>query len=329
MNKCKSRLSKTNLSTKDQELVDNFVLKMDQTFLAASPEAEDIIRKDRLRDELQKEEDLSFLKSMREDRLASIAGGDKVYQKRVDKKIAREEIEKLKREKYEEGKLAHKVQLEDNIEENNEVNEDVSDDKFEGDVKSKKQKKRESKRPDTVSIEVPRNIVQVLAPTASRYEVSHTALASILLQTVSVGGGDISSLPLSRRQVERNSKVSIQEYASEVREAFIVASRDKLFICHFDGKQLEDFTGGVKSTKERMTVAVSSPDMEHPQVLGSIALRGQTGDDIYGGVFSLLQEYQISDKVIGLSFDTTASNTGPARGACIRIEHSLNKLGLS
>ena len=46
----------------------------------------------------------------------------------------------------------------------------------------------------------------------------------------------------------------------------VLQAKDKFFVCHFDGKQLEEFTMGVKATKERMTVAVSSPDMEHPQV---------------------------------------------------------------
>ena len=191
--------------------------------------------------------------------------------------------------------------------------------------KSNKQKKRENRRAENVPIKVPKNIVQVLAPTASIYNVSHTALSSILLQTVAAGGGDISSLPLSRRQVERNSKISVTEYASGVREAFIAAAKDKFFVCHFDGKQLEEFTMGVKAKKERMTVVVSSPDMEHPQILGSLSLNGQTGEDIFGGVSTLLELYEISDRIIALSFDTTASNTGPGLGACIRLEKQLQK----
>ena len=125
--------------------------------------------------------------------------------------------------------------------------------------------------------------------------------------------------------MERNSKVSVTQYASGVREAFVLAARGKKFICHFDGKQLLEFTMGVKATKERMTVVVSSPDMEHPQVLGSMPLDGQTGEDISGGVLYLLQLYQIEDNIVGLSFDTTASNTGPAMGACIRLETHLSR----
>ena len=324
MNKLRTRLSKATLSPKDQILVDNFVHKMNQTFLAAIPNAEEIIMKDKLRDSQQKEEDICFLKSMKEDRVASVSGVDKVYQKRVDDKTVRLDNEKVRLEKYKEGKKA-KDREENNNDEDKDIDEDDSDDDFVPEDKSKKQKKRESRRADTVTIQLPRNIVQVLAPTASRYDVSHTALSSLLLQTVAAGGGDIDSLPLSRRQVERNSKVSVTEYAAGVREAFVISARGKKFICHFDGKQLLEFTMGVKATKERMTVAVSSPDMQHPQVLGSMPLDGQTGEDISGGVLYLLKLYQIDDKIVGLSFDTTASNTGPAIGACIRLETHLSK----
>ena len=324
INKKKSRLSKANLSTKDQELVDNFVTKLNQTFMAASPDAEEIIMKDKLRDSKQKEEDISFLRSMKKDRVGTVACLDKVYQKRFEDKKERQEREIRKQEKYQESKSVTEKELDVNG--NEEDFEYGNDDKDYVEASmSNKQRKRERKIPEKVAIEVPRNIVQVLAPTCSRYKVSHTALSSILLQTVSVGGGDINSLPLSRRQVERNSKVSVEEYASEVREAFVLEAKSKLFVCHFDGKQLADYTDGVKRTKERMTVVVSSPDLEHPHVLGSIALGGQTGEEIADGVLSLWEEYQICDRIIGLSFDTTASNTGPSRGACVRLERELGK----
>ena len=108
----------------------------------------------------------------------------------------------------------------------------VSDDEADEDFLKRKEK---NKKKDTVMIEVPRDIVKILAPTASRYDVSSTALSSILLQTVSAGGGDINSLPLSRRQVERSSNVSISQQASSIKEIFKNIAKNMFFICHFDG----------------------------------------------------------------------------------------------
>ena len=61
-----------------------------------------------------------------------------------------------------------------------------------------------------------------------RYDVSSTALTTLLLKTVSAGGGDIDKLPLSRRQVERTTKKSISNYADDVKEAFKDYAKDKL-----------------------------------------------------------------------------------------------------
>ena len=82
--------------------MEGFKKNMNDTFLITDRNAEELISKDKMRDRQQKEEDIAFLTSMKEDRIAS---------------------------------------------------------------------------------------------------VSSTALSSILLQTVSVGGGSIDTLPLSRRQV--------------------------------------------------------------------------------------------------------------------------------
>ena len=104
-------------------------------------------------------------------------------------------------------------------------------------------------------IEVPKNVIHILSSTASRYNISSTALFSILLQTVSAGGGDISSLPLSRRQVERSTKASITETSMTIREKFKDTAKDIFLVYHFDGKQLAEFTEGIKSKKE--TVCLS------------------------------------------------------------------------
>ena len=46
---------------------------MSETFLITDSIAEELIRNDRLRNDEQKNEDIEFLKSMKEDRIASVA----------------------------------------------------------------------------------------------------------------------------------------------------------------------------------------------------------------------------------------------------------------
>ena len=55
-----------------------------------------------------------------------------------------------------------------------------------------------------------------------------------------------------------------------------------------------------------------------------IAIDG-TGREVAATILCLLETYQIADKIIALSFDTTASNSGMISGACIIIEQSLGR----
>ena len=42
-------------------------------------------------------------------------------------------------------------------------------------------------------------------------------------------------------------------------------------------------------------------------------------------VIEALDEWDLTDKVVGMSFDTTASKTGRKQGACLLIEQKLEK----
>ena len=95
INKHRSRLSKPNLTTKQEEMVETFKTKMNSTFMITDDNAEETIAYDRLRDKQQVAEDLAFLKSM-EDRIASVSSEDWVYQERVYDKLKREEDEMRK-----------------------------------------------------------------------------------------------------------------------------------------------------------------------------------------------------------------------------------------
>lgn len=318
INKKSSRLKLPNLSLNQQNLVENFQLRMSQTFLITDKNAEEMIVKDRLRNDQQKEEDIAFLKSMKEDRKASVSTVDIQYQRKVENKIRRQELEQS-RLVEEKTRKERSLETQENISEEGVEESSGEDDLV--DINENKRKKKET----SVTIEVPKNIVELLAPTANRYDVSSTALSTLLLQTVAAGGGNIDCLPLSRRQVERSSKKSIHEHAENVKESFKDKSKDKFFVCHFDGKQLKEFTGGIKATKERLSVLVSSPDLDHVQVLGAVGLDSQTGEAVFTGVLNLLEEFGLTNRIIGMSFDTTASNTGKHQGACARLETDLGR----
>ena len=54
-------------------------------------------------------------------------------------------------------------------------------------------------------------------------------------------------------------------------------------------------------------------------------MRAGTGKHIAQTTFDILSDWNMQDKVIGISFDTTAANTELKNGACILIEKQMGK----
>jgi len=93
-------------------------------------------------------------------------------------------------------------------------------------------------------------------------------------------------------------------------------------VVHMDGKLLPAISG--KPEKEdRLAVLVTGRNME--KLLGVPAMRAGTGENIAQTTFDTLSDWNIQDKVIGMSFDTTAANTGLKNGACVLIEKKMGK----
>lgn len=67
------------------------------------------------------------------------------------------------------------------------------------------------------------------------------------------------------------------------------------------------------------------PTLSTPKLLGIPVIQDSTGSSQHNAVVQLLGEWDILDKVIGLVFDTTSSNTGRFKGSATAIETTLKK----
>lgn len=90
-------------------------------------------------------------------------------------------------------------------------------------------------------------------------------------------------------------------------------------IAHFDGKIMQDLTG--RSKVDRIAVLVSFSGTT--KFLGAPKIDSSSGENIAAVVYQRLQQWNIVDKVKGLSFDTTASNTGINAGAVALLENKM------
>jgi len=92
-------------------------------------------------------------------------------------------------------------------------------------------------------------------------------------------------------------------------------------VIHWDGKLLPDLT--VHESVDRLPVVATGNRVQ--QLLGVPKPASGTGQAMAAAVCEILQAWSLTDKVAGMCFNTTASNTGRKNGACPLIEQLLGK----
>lgn len=84
---------------------------------------------------------------------------------------------------------------------------------------------------------------------------------------------------------------------------------------------LEDITG--HEVVDRLPVLVSGEGVD--QLLCIPKLKSGEGENIASAAYESLLSWGLLNKVKSMSFDTTASNTGSRKGACILVEQKMDK----
>lgn len=74
---------------------------------------------------------------------------------------------------------------------------------------------------------------------------------------------------------------------------------------------------------DRLPVLVSSNGVT--QLLGVPKFSSGTGENQAMAVLQLLQEWNLVDRITAMGFDTTSTNTGVFRGACVLLEEKLGR----
>jgi len=98
---------------------------------------------------------------------------------------------------------------------------------------------------------------------------------------------------------------------------------DASLIVDWDGKLLPDLTGNGKV--DRLPFITSDNRMGVNQLLGFVKLYKGTGESQASPVAKLVRQWGLADRVNGMCFNTTDSNTGSRNGACVLLEHKLEK----
>ncbi|XP_074096012.1 uncharacterized protein LOC141525415 [Cotesia typhae] len=164
-------------------------------------------------------------------------------------------------------------------------------------------------------------MTEVLVAVLDRTKTSNRSAMHIISAVITSLGLDIDNYNISyttirnvrlkfRKTVAGNLKDGIQETAQN-------------FIVHWDGKLLPELSNQPMKKVERLPIVVSGMDVE--QLLGVPALDESTGANEAEVIFETLNEWNVTDSIVGMCFDTTSVNTGDKSGACILLEEKLNK----
>ena len=91
---------------------------------------------------------------------------------------------------------------------------------------------------------------------------------------------------------------------------------------HCDGKLLPDITGHQQKV-DRLPILVTGQDIE--KLLGVPKLGRGTGEQMASVTVQTLEEWGMKERVAGMSFDTTSSNTGVHAESYALIEKKMER----
>lgn len=258
------------------------------------------------------EKDRQFLLAQREkERRGSMMSVDRVLLHKERKH--RERIEKEKKRRLAAAKQAEKLEIVGCLDSSSTDNEEDTIDEYEpvagpSSATSPTRQKRGRK-----AVVTPK-----LAASLDRNQISDRAATMICGESAISLGHNISDLALNRSSIRRQRIKTREITAAKLIQSF---NRDAAFVVHWDGKLLPDLTGNEKI--DRLPILVSNYGSS--QLLAVPKLKSGTGDAQARAILNTLEHWHIEDKVQGLCFDTTSSNTGLKKGACKILEQLLGR----
>ena len=264
---------------------------------------------------MKNEEDKQFLVIQRNDVLScSMAGVDVLLSAKEERKIVRQQRQEKYAEKIKAAACAE-VAPEYDLPEmrSNSSSEISSDEEFlVSTPRCCPEKKSQPKRVKLNILEDPE-----VAGALDRVNLPDRRAAFVVGTVAKALGHNISDMTLSRSSIRR-SRNKNREMQASVHQEFI--NNKPALLLHWDGKLLPDITGG-KETVDRIAVLVTSSGEE--MLLGVPKIGRGTGKEQAEACLATLDQCSLRQNVVGLVFDTTASNTGLKNGACTFIEQSL------
>ena len=320
-----------------QQKVQLFLDNLDKMCDIAPPNAEQQIRLDRLRPQMKKDEDISFLNDQKTTRKQTLGKVDIVHSKKSDAKFIRDTnaVKQLSsttltqspaiKRKSEASPEPLLPRFRDHSKTVSRIQSSVADD---SDLGTKDDKKVD---PDFVQSRFLRdrpqkkNIISkdsAVLKAGDRGQTSTRHLVNIVGAALVENGEDLNEHVFSHRTAARNRPQMRAAEATKIKALF---KPPNFAGVHFDGKQITDSSG---KSGERLAVMLSgnTPDCLSGKLLSACLIKDGTGKAQADEVVRALHEWKAAMNVVSMCFDTTSSNTGWQNGAATLIEKFLEKI---
>ncbi|KAK0054278.1 hypothetical protein Bpfe_016342 [Biomphalaria pfeifferi] len=132
-----------------------------------------------------------------------------------------------------------------------------------------------------------------------------TILAAAIAQA---SGQSLDDAALSRSTVHRKRLTHRSVIESHVREQFLARDKTPLLV-HWGSKIMKDTTNNTDSHSNTDRVAVVVTGCNTEKILGITKIASGTGQAQANATYQLLNLWELSENIIDMCFDTTASNT--------------------
>ena len=180
----KPKKSKSRNSDLEVEKRKQFSDRMETVFDISHPNAEYIIRADRLRTKEAQNEDIQFLKLHLKDRVGRVAGVDLTFQKTVQEKAERREKFEIRKQRSDQEASAMMNVADLNEEEKSEEKDLSSDSSFDEEYSENKTKKKRTE--DYVTVRLPRKILSGdTLLTGKRHKIGSQAMTNVVASLLS------------------------------------------------------------------------------------------------------------------------------------------------
>ena len=302
-----------------------FMLKLGGLFDISAADAVDEIMKSRLLTAQKKQDDINFLFDQRNERKAVMDGHDKVFETKAEMQAARlrrSQDQLMPEADAGTSGASDMVALEGESDIESQDAQSVDDN--EEDVDRDFQSHTCNTRTDFVNLNLPKKIMQCeeITAAADRLKLSDIQITMIISAIVKAGNSDLNNFDVSRSTTRRNRMANRQKIADDI-IATVRQNPPRFGALHWDGKLLSDLLG---ESKERLAVLVSgAPEYSEGKLLGVPTLLDSTGKSQANASYDLLDVWELTDNVVALVFDTTASNSGIHKGAATLLEQRLEK----